>query len=937
MMRIFITLSVLSLFFSTLLFAEAPKITSSMTMLELNKLTAFDAAANDRFGYSVAISGDTAIVGAHGDGDSGLYSGSAYIFERNPETSLFEQIAKLTASDGAAEDNFGRPVSISSDTVIVGAYGNNDAGDSSGSAYIFEKPALGWGNATETAKLTASDAAAEDNFGRSVAISGDTVIVGAHGDNSGTGSAYIFEKLAEGWGNVMTETAKLNASDGAQWDGFGMRVAISGDTLIVGADDADSRTGSAYVFVKPGASWSNMTETAKLTASDRAQNDIFGISVAISGDTVIVGAQGDDDVGYDSGSAYLFEKPDSGWVNATENAKLNASDGARIDLFGTSVAISGDMIIVGAHYNDGTASSSGSAYFFQKPVSGWVTATETSKMNVFDGAQDDWFGYSVAISGNTVIVGAYGNDDAGSNSGSAYLFEPTLTQNSIENKTEILDIEASDAEGDTITFAIIEGADAAHFTINAASGLLSFKTAPDYESPVDADGDNIYEAILELSDVFESNTFKLLIKVSDLEYEGEPPEALSFKELNKLTASDPAASVGFGYSVAISGSVAIIGAPSAGAAYIYEYQSNSDTLIQQAHLSASDAIPDNYFGTSVAINGDTVIVGATGDRCINADMYCGSVYLFEKPSGGWTDMTQSTKLTASDRATFDFFGKSVAVSTDTVVVGAYTDDCVDDSNDCGSVYVFEKPALGWATTTEDAKLRASDGIKSDYFGRSVAISGDTIIIGANGDDDAGTDSGSAYLFEKPASGWATSTKSIKLTASDNTTYDNFGLSVAISGDTVIVGAWSNDSIGFNSGSAYVFEKPVSGWAIATENAKLTASDGMAYDIFGWSVAISGATIIVGTYKDDCVDDSIDCGSAYLFEKPDSGWATATESKKLTASDGISGDNFGFSVAISGDTAIAGTYIDNGLSSGSAYVFKVKNQGVNPGVIMYLLD
>ena len=191
---------------------------------------ASDGAASDEFGVSVAISGDTLVVGAHGDNDNGTNSGSAYIFTRSG-TLAWTQQAKLTASDGAADDEFGGSVAISGDTVVVGAVWNDDNGTDSGSAYIFTRSGTAW---TEQAKLTASDGAADDNFGNSVAISGDTVVVGAwHDDDNGTdsGSAYIYTRSGTAW----TEQAKLMASDGAADDEFGDSVAISGDTVVVGA------------------------------------------------------------------------------------------------------------------------------------------------------------------------------------------------------------------------------------------------------------------------------------------------------------------------------------------------------------------------------------------------------------------------------------------------------------------------------------------------------------------------------------------------------------------------------------------------------------------------------------------------------------------------------------------------------------------------------
>ncbi len=265
---------------------------------------------------------------------------------------------KILASDGAAGDLFGESVSISGDVAIVGARLDDDNGVNSGSAYVFRLVGGSW---IEEAKLTASDGAASDLFGFSVSISGDVAIVGAFfDDDNGTdsGSAYVFRHSGEG---VWTQEAKLTASDGAAADRFGISVSISGDVAIVGArldDDNGSSSGSAYVFRLVGGSW---IEEAKLTASDGAAFDRFGISVSISGDVAIVGARLDDDNGSSSGSAYVFRLVGGSWI---EEAKLTASDGAAFDRFGISVSISGDVAIVGAFFDDDNGSSSGSAYIY---------------------------------------------------------------------------------------------------------------------------------------------------------------------------------------------------------------------------------------------------------------------------------------------------------------------------------------------------------------------------------------------------------------------------------------------------------------------------------------------------------------------------------------------------------------------------------------------
>ncbi|KAL7483837.1 hypothetical protein ACHAWX_000189, partial [Stephanocyclus meneghinianus] len=387
------------------------------------KLTAADGAGSDYFGYSVSISDNAVVVGAYFDDDKGSNSGSAYVFELNEITGVWNQTAKLTAPDGSSSDNFGNSVGISGNIAVVGAYFDDDKGSNSGSAYIFDlsEGTCAW---NQIVKLTAADGSADDYFGRSVSISGNVAVVGAFYDDTkgnDSGSAYIFElNVIAG---VWNQKAKLVAADGAGGDYFGSSVAISGNVVVVGAyldDDKGSNSGAAYIFELNEITgiWN---QKAKLTAADGAASDYFGYSVGISGNVVVVGAFLDDDKGTDSGSAYIFElNKITGIWNQT--AKLTAADGATMNYFGYSVSISGNVVVVGAHLDDDMGSNSGSAYMFELNKSTGVW-NQKAKLTASDGAPHDYFGYSVSISGNVVIVGASFDDTKGSNSGSAYIFE----------------------------------------------------------------------------------------------------------------------------------------------------------------------------------------------------------------------------------------------------------------------------------------------------------------------------------------------------------------------------------------------------------------------------------------------------------------------------------------------------------------------------------
>ncbi len=403
------------------------------------KLTASDGAANDNFGNSVSISGNTVVVGAWNAGvGTKTLQGAAYVFSKpSSGWANMTQTAKLTASDGAASDHFGVSVSIDGNTVVVGAYSARLAQQPRGRPTCSAEPSSGWANMTQTAKLTASDGAASDNFGNSVSISGNTVVVGAWnaavGANTIQGVAYVFSKPSSGWAN-MTQTAKLTASGGAANDNFGTAVSISGNTVVVGAPGAkvgaNNSQGAAYVFTEPGSAWVNMTQNAKLTASNGAAGDYFGGAVSISGNTVVVGAPwATVGANNDQGGAYVFTEPGSAWANMTQTAKLTASDGAAGDVFGDSVSISGNTVVVGAlGANVGANGGQGAAYVFTEPGSAWANMTQTSKVTASDGAAGDYFGHSVSISGNTVAVGAFqAMVGAKGGQGAAYVFAiPTV-------------------------------------------------------------------------------------------------------------------------------------------------------------------------------------------------------------------------------------------------------------------------------------------------------------------------------------------------------------------------------------------------------------------------------------------------------------------------------------------------------------------------------
>jgi hypothetical protein len=832
----------------------------------------------DNFGWSVAVSGDYAVIGAvqedeDADGANTLAdAGAAYIFVRSGSTWSLQQ--KITPADRAPGDRFGHSVAISGSYVVVGApWEDEDAAGlnpaaGAGSAYIFSRSGATW---AQQQKLVAGDRASNDSFGYAVSLSGDFAIVGAPAedeDASGlntadaAGSAYIFARSGSAW----IQQQKITAGDRDTANRFGYSVAISGDYAIAGAyneeDDsaglnALSAAGSAYIFYRNGNIWG---QQEKLSASDRDADDHFGYAVAISGDYAMIGAYDEDEdangmnTSGAAGSAYIFLRDDTVW---NQQQKLVASDRAAGDHFGCSVSISGDYAIAGAYAEDATGISAlgnaGSAYVFRRSGNAW---TEQQKIVATDRASNDNFGWSVAIDGDYAIAGAFMEDE--------------------------------DASG----LNLINGAGSAF--------------------------------------IFDRNS-------------------TTWSQQQKVVAADRAVADQFGYSVAISGNYAIVGAPqedenaagdnplsNAGAAYIF-IRSGATWTFQQKIVASHRAIAD-FFGASVAISGDYAIVGAyMDDRDAsggNTASAAGSAYIFYRSGATWT---QQQKILASDRSVGDLFGYAVSISGDYAVVGAYNEDedagGANYADAAGSAYIFSRNGASW---TEQQKIVAADRGAGDHFGVSAAISGDYVIVGAGEEDEdaaglnTATDAGSAYIFHRSGASWA---QQQKLVAADRGSGDNFGAAVAICGDYAIIGAAGEDEDtgGLNTaagaGSAYIFYRSGGGWA---QQQKIVAADRAADDKFGASVAITGDEAMVGAPQEDedaaGLNPAEAAGSAYIFSRAGSSWQ---QQQKIIAADRAAGDLFGSAVAMSGDYTIVSAFAedDDALGArplneaGSAYIIE----------------
>ena len=374
------------------------------------RLTASDAVAWDRFGWSVAKSGDTIAVGSpYDDNATGADAGAVYVYVLSG--GVWSEQAKVMPTGGTAYMYFGGSVALDGDTLLAGAYYANGLVTQTGAAYVFTRTGTTW---TQQAKLTASDGAISDLFGFSVALKGGYAVVGAYyanGGATGSGAAYVYIRSGTTW----AQQAKLLPSDPVSGGYFGRSVAFSGNTVIAGAYAANgpvSYSGAAYVFTRSGTTW---TQEAKLTAADAVAGDGFGVAVALDADTSLIGALWKNS---SMGAAYVFTRSGTSW---TQQAKLTAADGVKNDYFGHAVAVAADTALIGSPYDSNERGlNAGSAYDFSRSGSSWL---QRAKLVPTDAVAGDRFGASLALDGSTAVMGEYGNTEAYGARDAAYVFD----------------------------------------------------------------------------------------------------------------------------------------------------------------------------------------------------------------------------------------------------------------------------------------------------------------------------------------------------------------------------------------------------------------------------------------------------------------------------------------------------------------------------------
>ena len=747
-----------------------------------------------------------------------------------------------------------------------------------------------------------------EEFGTSVAISGDTVVVGAPHYRWGgiQGAVYLFT-VPGGEQSTEPDAVVLKSPRSVEGDSFGRSVAISGETIVVGApDERDEeldpwfRFGAVYVFEKPSGGWVSTSDAARLTPLEARSVSRFGTSVAISGDTVVVGTE--------SSSAYVFNKPSDGWTDTSEASKLTSPDGSDNGRFGISVAVSGDTVVVGAYRADlgDDQENFGAAYVFTKPTDGWEDTSDSVRLTAPDGVKGREFGLSLSMTDDTLVVGApYSRN-----------YDLYREAREAEDKTPYLGAVY------VYSMGVPDWTDAAAPVKLTAPSDVPWSR---FGWSVSVSGDAITVGELDSRRVMPVGG-GYSYSVGAAYVYAKPSEGWSSTaEYRELPIPETMPYDYYGYSVSTNGDVAVVGAqrhgnengPDAGSAFLFRKPSEGWTseaqLADPITLTAFDGPAGDRFGHSVAVDDDLLVVGVPGDHARVA----GSVFLHIKQNNEWGH--RRIRLDAPEAVPGGRLGTSVAVGNETVVVGA---PGTENGNDPGAAYVFIRPEDGWEsryyTISSIAKLTIPDAQSDGRYGYSVATDGNAIVVGAPGE-------GAAYVYTKPDAGWTQAAAPAKLISPRAAPNSRFGHAVSLSGDTIVVG-----DPGEGSGVAYVFTKPDSGWADTSNAATLTPSDAEPGDRFGYAVSVSAATVLVGAPGNENGEGT---GAAYVFTEPDAGWSNTSSSAKLIASDGADGDWFGHAVSVSDQFIAVGAHGADNVAedqeledSGAVYAFRKPQDG-----------
>ena len=809
-----------------------------------------ESVLDDHMGRNVIISGKIAMVGAPG---AGRNAGAIFVFARD-EIGWVEQ-TRIIPEDLKSNDEFGNVIAFRGDTLVVGMPRYSKISNDRGTVFVYARRGDQW---VRQPNVNANDTKEKDRFGNAVDFDGKNLIVGAYLCNApkgDSGAAYIFVHQ----GNEWVQQAKLVANDGDAFDWFGSSVAINGDLAVVGAIREDGKginsdSGAVYVFRKSGGSWK---QEAKVIGRDTRAGHNFGHAVKTNGEIVAVGVPKGGSAG--GGAVYFFHLQDNDIRNVwrQDGAALTVRSGKN---FGQSLSLENRTIIVGSPQDNDDEwakqverGATGAAYIFRERVGQW---DRIAKLLPHDVMEDDGFGYAVAMSGNTVVVGSISHSAGGALSGAAYVYAQKggkwIKQAKLIDTVSSSENEFGYAVAITDDMAVVGSRQDDRRGINAGSVYV-------YASQTDDKGESRWD------------------------------------KQSILTANDPAIGAQFGHAFAVDEDTIIVGAHSmddfgidSGAAYLFVRTSN--VWNQQAKITGKDLTTGDLFGYSVALDGDLAIVGAHG-----TNQGAGAAFVFARENAIWT---QQAKLEVNDPTLGDAFGYSVAIHQQTIIIGAPKNDVA--GTDAGTAYVFIKQGVNWIL---QSKLMAADAAIGDQFGVVVTIDKDTVIVGAWLDDvtvpetGSAPDAGSAYAFIYQRGNWVQQTKFI---ADSPGIEDHFGLAIALNDRAVVIGAPDRDKDNstpireeevfapptLSVGSVYSFTRMGTFWSPVISS---TVSEGsMPYDRFGGALGMSSEKVIVGIRGDDSAGK--DAGAVSIFDYIDFGlevdpqfWSVQPNSKLEVAS------------------------------------------------------
>ena len=879
------------------------------------KVEAKDFIEKNHFGMSVDVDGDYSVIGTHSESTKG----SAYLYKKD-STGTVTQIALIETSDSNASvgDMFGYSVAISGNYILVGAPYNDTNASESGAVYLFKRNSDAQDDVSQIAKLTASSPDANDQFGFTVDIDGDYLLIGSPLDDiSGTdeGRAYLFKRNSDSTDDTV-ELLTIHADTINDYDNFASSVSLNGNYMSIGSTGYNSNGG---VYIMKRESDNNVTQLGVVEASDKSTGDRFGYSTSLDNPYFIVGSDSEN-TDSNGESIYLFKIISDS--NISEISRIEDDNVTVGDHFGHSVSISGNYIVGGTYSNDATT-----AYIFKRNSDASDGTEEIKKIQANTPNRGDYFSNAVTIDGNLILAGTM--DEGIKQEGHAYFFDlEPLDRPYIYNASdtiyteekyinpEIFTFEAASPVGGNIDFSLesltTEGESENDFNdfsfTNADLFFVSTvsENAPiDFEEPQDDDEDNIYSFTLVAQDSQNNSTSKdINVEATDKYY----------LEMAREKASDAAAYDAFA-NVDISGDYIIVGAPysdltasNAGSAYLLKKEANN-AVTELIHLQADDAEENDYFGGSVAINGDYIVIGSKGEDSNESN--AGSVYIFKRDDD--SHINQIAKLQANDPQEDAYFGSSVNINGDYIIIGTPKND-IDGNADQGSAYIFKRESD--SNISQIAKLTIDGGQTDDLFGTSVAINGDDIAIGAIKADATNNDVGVVYLFRRNNDNDITEVDSA--VANDETTDDEFGYSVDINGSYIVVGANKAQSL---TGKAYLYKFDINGIAFIQQfnNANISSNH-----LFGSAVSIEGDSlfsVVVGAPGNFNAYDNGYNPTSYIFQV-DSYDDSVRLVDKLQTHNDSENKKFGHSVAVDGEFIVIGASGDDdvGTDSGSIHIF-----------------